>query len=122
MRTITVNGKLYKAKAFDFNTVCDMEDMGISMEMMREKPMSMVRAYFGLCAGAGKEYAGRELEKHFANGGKMIELMQVMGEEMQESDFFRSIMPDKEQETTETQDETAEENPTAAKRTAKKQQ
>lgn len=48
MNTFTVNGTEYKAKPFDFNLVCDLEDMGISLEEAGRKPMSMVRAYFGM--------------------------------------------------------------------------
>ena len=38
MRTFTVNEKSYKAKDFDFNLVCDLEDMGISLDQIKKKP------------------------------------------------------------------------------------
>ena len=41
--TFTVNGKTYKAKPFDFNMVCDLEDMGISMQDASNKPMGNSR-------------------------------------------------------------------------------
>ena len=50
MKNFTINRKVYKAKEFDFNLVCDLEDEGISLEVMQDKPMSMMRAYFGICA------------------------------------------------------------------------
>ena len=49
MKTFTVNGKEYRAKEFDFNLMCDFEDMGISIADMSKKPMAVVRAYFALC-------------------------------------------------------------------------
>ena len=79
MKTFNVNGKEYKARAFDFNLMCDFEDMGISIAEMTNKPMSVIRAYFALCTGKGKEFAGKEMEK---------------------SDFFRSLIKTEEQKTT----------------------
>lgn len=100
MNTFTVNGTEYKAKPFDFNMVCDLEDMGISLEEAGRKPMSMVRAYFGMCAGKGKEYAGKELEAHIIDGGKFDDIMTAMSDEMDKSDFFRNLSKTAEEETT----------------------
>lgn len=91
MKTFTINGTEYKAKPFDFNLVCDLEDMGISLEQAGNKPMSMVRAYFGLCAGKGKEFAGKEMEAHIIGGGKFDDIMTAMSDEMEKSDFFQSL-------------------------------
>lgn len=102
MNTFIVNGTEYKAKPFDFNLVCDLEDMGISLEEAGRKPMSMVRAYLGLCTGKGKEYAGKELEAHITGGGKFDEIMTAMSDEMEKSDFFRNLS-----KTTEADTETA---------------
>lgn len=98
MKTFTVNGKEYKAKAFDFNMMCDFEDMGISIEDMGKKPMAVVRAYFALCAGKGKEFAGKEMEAHLINGGSFDDVVSAMSEEMEKSDFFRAL-----QQTVETE-------------------
>lgn len=105
MRTFKVNEKEYRAKAFDFNLVCDLEDMGIAMADAQKKPMSMVRAYFAICTGNGKEYAGKEMEQHIANGGTFEEIMNVMGAEMEESDFFRNLSKNAETEDAENQGE-----------------
>lgn len=99
MNTFTVNGKEYKAKPFDFNLVCDLEDMGISLEQAGNKPMSMARAYFGLCAGKGKEFSGKEIDAHIINGGTLEEVMDAMSEEMEKSDFFRAINKATEEKT-----------------------
>lgn len=106
MNAFTVNGTEYKAKPFDFNLVCDLEDMGVSLEEAGKKPMSMVRAYFGLCVGKGKEYAGKELEAHIIGGGKFDEIMTAMSDEMEKSDFFRKLSKTAETETA--TDKTAE--------------
>ena len=60
MKYFTLNGKEYKSKELDYNTACDLEDMGVSLEMANTRPMSMVRAYFACCADISKEAAGKE--------------------------------------------------------------
>lgn len=89
-RVITVNKKTYIAKPFDFNMLCDLEDMGVSLEKAQEKPMSMVRAYFAICTGKGKEFAGKEMEAHLINGGSFDDVVEAMSEEMNNSDFFKA--------------------------------
>ena len=91
MKTFNVNGKEYKARSFDFNLMCDFEDMGISIAEMTSKPMSVIRAYFALCTGKGKEFAGKEMEQHLLNGGVFDDIANAMSEEMEKSDFFRSL-------------------------------
>lgn len=91
MKTFEVNRKQYKGKEFDFNLVCDLEDMGIQMEEMGQKTMSVIRAYFGACSGLGREAAGAELQAHVISGGDFAELLKVMSDEMNRSDFFHSL-------------------------------
>lgn len=91
MNTFTLNGKEYRTKAFDFNLICDLEDQGVHMEQAANKPLSMMRAYFGICADLDLEQAGKEIASHMEKGGTMDELGEAMGREIEESDFFRSI-------------------------------
>ena len=98
MRFFTINGKRYQAKAFDFNTVCDLEDSGVPLTEMTKKPMSMARAYFALCLNGDTEKAGSEIQAHVLNGGNLEEIYTVMGEEMNDSDFFRSLNQKAEQD------------------------
>jgi len=93
-----VNDKEYVARAFDFNTVCDLEEQGISLSDMRKKPMSAVRAYFALCHGGSTEAAGKELERHLINGGAINEIIEAMNAEMEASDFFRALSKNSEEE------------------------
>ena len=97
-RFFTINGKRYTAKPFDFNTVCDLEDNGVSLSAMREKPMSMARAYFALCYNGSKEEAGNEIQAHVLAGGNFNDLYEAMGAEMNESDFFQALNKKSDQE------------------------
>lgn len=102
MKIFKVNGKEYTAKAFDYNLICDLEDMGIALQEAANKPMSMVRAYFSLCSGKGKEYAGKEIEAHIIKGGKLDDVMNAMSEEMDKSDFFLALNQKEEETVSET--------------------
>jgi hypothetical protein len=100
MNRFTVNGTVYTAKPFDFNMIADLEDCGVSMEKMQDKPMSMVRAYFSLCSNKSREKAGKEIEEHIIGGGKFDEIIQAMSKEMEESGFFLALSKNKTEEDT----------------------
>lgn len=101
MRKITINGKNYNAKPFDFNLVCDLEDMGIAMGDLGRKPMVTLRAYVALCMNVALGVAGKEIEKHLASGGNFEDAIKVMSEEMEDSDFFRTLSQTENEEVTE---------------------
>lgn len=90
-KVFTVNNKTYKAKEFNFNFLCDLEDQNLSLEDIDKKPMSLIRAYLAFSADITKEEAGLEIEKHLENGGKFNDVVDVMSAQMQESGFFRSL-------------------------------
>lgn len=100
MNTFTINGITYEAKSFSFNMVCDLEDRGISMDQIKEKPTTTARTYFAICAGLDDISAGDELEHHLISGGNFNELMTAMSKAMEESDFFRALKANAEKKTT----------------------
>ena len=110
MRYFTINDKRYQAKPFDFNTVCDLEDNGVPLSEMTKKPMSMARAYFAICLNGDKERAGKEIQEHVIAGGDFNELYTVMGEEMNDSDFFQALNKKQGTETQEMESEEKKKN------------
>lgn len=91
MSFFVVNEKEYRARPFDFNLVCELEDMGVALEEMQKKSRSVLRAYFALCAEMSLDFAGRQLEEHFIKGGSFDEIFGAFGEEMEKSDFFQTL-------------------------------
>lgn len=89
--TFELNNNVIVAKKFDFNTVCDLEDLGVSLQDAQKKPTAMVRAYVALCANTTITVAGQMLEAHIANGGNFDDIINVMTKEMETSDFFRNL-------------------------------
>ena len=106
-KIFTVNGKTYHAKEFDFNFLCDLEDQNLSLEDIDKKPMSLIRSYLAFSANITKEKAGLEIEKHLENGGKFNDIVEIMGQQMQDSGFFRSLNKGTEEESGETSPKSA---------------
>lgn len=115
MKTFEINGKEYSGKPFDFNLVCDLEDMGVTIENMTEKVYGTVRAYIALCMNSSRAEAGREMEEHYINGGDFEEAAEVMTEEMEKSDFFQELIKRAKAETAKAQTE----KKTGGRKTAK---
>ena len=97
-KLFTVNGKSYRAKEFDFNFLCDLEDQNLSLEDIDKKPMSLIRSYLAFSANISKEQAGQEIEAHLEGGGKFNDIVEIMSQQMQDSGFFRSINKGEEEE------------------------
>ena len=96
----TVNKVTYTAKPFDFDLVCDLEDMGVTFERIDKMPMSLIRAYFAICADVSKEQAAELIQKHLIDGGKIDDITEPMAKEMNDSDFFRSLSQKEDEVTT----------------------
>ena len=97
----TVNKVTYTARPFDFDMVCELEDMGVTFEKIDKMPMSLIRGYFAVCAGVPKEQAADLIQKHLISGGKLDDITDTMAKEMNDSDFFRSLAPKEEQNPSE---------------------
>lgn len=108
MKKFTINNQTYIAKPFDFNLVCDLEDMGIQLTQVGTKATSLIRAYFGVCSGLDKDSAGSELQEHVLNGGTFEEISEVIRHELDNSDFFRKLNENQETETPEDAEEQTE--------------
>lgn len=89
MKKIEINGKTYDAAEIDFNAMCDLEEMGISLFEADNKGLSSLRAYLALSMGATTREAGAEIGEHIANGGNLDDLNKAFSEAVKESVFFK---------------------------------
>ena len=85
----------------DFNLVCDLEDMNVSVVDGNMKSMSLMRGYFGLCAGLSMTKAGEEIQSHLKHGGKLDEFAESLKYEFENSEFFQSLREEAEEDNTE---------------------
>ena len=105
----TINKRRYEAREFDFNLICDLQELGIDildMNSLKNNPISAIRAYASLCIGADKETAGAEIQAHIVGGGNFDEILTAMQQMMEESDFFQALNKGTEEEDQESQKET----------------
>lgn len=96
-----LNGKEVTAREFDYNLICDMEEVGFSLDDFEEKPFQSLRGYVALCKKCTVEKAGKEISEHVENGGDLEDIMKVMGEQIENSGFFRGQQTDKTEKDTE---------------------
>lgn len=86
------NGKQIKLE-FDYNSMCEMEDIGLSINDLQNKPLNMIRFMIynslrKLDKKITQEEAGKELMEYFANGGNLEELTEKISKAVEESGFF----------------------------------
>lgn len=91
MSTFTLNGISVDAKEFNFNTLVELDNYGISIEDMTTKPLSFVRAYVAYCLGSKLEDAGQALNDHIVSGGDLNDIFEAINTEMENSGFFRAL-------------------------------
>ena len=96
--TFTVNNHRYDALEFDFNLICDLEDMGVSIDRIKRNPASAIRAYLALCMDAEKADAGIEIQEHMIHGGTLDDIITAMTSKLEESDFFQALNKGEEEE------------------------
>lgn len=89
--TFKINGKTVVAKPFDYNLMCDLEDLGASISDMQTKQNSFVRAYVALCLDITIDEAGKEIASHVIGGGNFEGILEAMNKEMTDSDFFQAL-------------------------------
>lgn len=84
-----INGVEYKPVPVTFNLICELEDMGVSIANMESHILSTARAYAAVCMGKTLDEAGKIIEEHVINGGEIADIVNVLGDEVQKSGFFR---------------------------------
>ena len=100
MKTYFVlNKKRYEAKEFDFNTVCDLNELGVDLERIQKAPAPAIRAYIAICMDADKDIAGREIQEHIVAGGTLEEIATIMTQMLEKSDFFQALSKSQEKTT-----------------------
>lgn len=104
-----INGKSYKLPELDFNAVCELEEMGVSLLDGNVKPLTMIRGFVALTIG-DSEQAGKEIEAHLINGGSLVDIMAEITEAIDNSGFFHALgaTPTKKVSKTKTPTETKE--------------
>jgi hypothetical protein len=86
------NGKEIKLE-FDYNTMCELEDLGFSMEDAEKKPMSFLRMLLYIALKKidktiTQEKTGEEIKMFLQNGGSMETISEAITNGLEDSGFF----------------------------------
>ena len=101
---MTINGKFYREAELDFNTVCEMENMGVSIQNIDDNIMSAARAYAAICMHKPLRVAGAEIEAHIVNGGSLADILEPFNKKAEESGFFQALRKKAEEDQAEAQE------------------
>lgn len=88
---ITLNGKEYKIKDVDFDGMCELEELGLSLTTVKNKPLTAFRALVSYYCDLPLDEAAKEIEEHLKNGGDFTKIYSDLVERLSESGFFRLI-------------------------------
>ena len=89
--TFDICGVTYKAVPIDFNTVCALEDYGVSLTDAGSKNLMLIRAYVAVCAGVTPNEAGKMIEQHIVDGGDLESITAAFQKMVGESGFFQAL-------------------------------
>ena len=85
----TINGTEYEGAKYDYNTHCDMKDMGVDISKFTKNPEGIIRAYLAVSSGMDLRMAGDEINEHIINGGSLDGIMEALANEVNNSGFFQ---------------------------------
>lgn len=86
-----INGKNYVLPELNFNAIVRLEDLGIEIAKLQEKPLSVVRGFVALAMNAPLDKAGLELEEYIVNGGNIEVIVEEITKALQNSGFFQRL-------------------------------
>lgn len=100
MKKITINSKDYNIdKVIDFNAICELEELGLSLSDLKKTKMTSIRALLAYVGGIDTDTAGAEIMEHLKKGGSFEDFTPLINSFV-ESDFFQATrQPNTEEET-----------------------
>ena len=97
---VTINSKDYTFKNIDFNGICELEDLGLSIDGIKKGKMNACRALLAYHGNMTSDEAGNEIMAHLKNGGGFDDFAPMI-DNLVNSVFFQAIrQPDEAPKTT----------------------
>ena len=89
-RNVTINGIVYDVPDITFDAICELEENGVELLSLGStaKIATTVRGLVAWITGMDIRSASKEIEKHIAGGGNIVEIMTAVNDAMQSSGFF----------------------------------
>lgn len=92
MSSVTINNRKYDVPKLDFDTVCQLEENGISLLAMNErnpKIATMLRAFTAWIIGCSPQQASAEIQAHLEGGGNITDLLSTITDALNDSGFSK---------------------------------
>lgn len=86
-----INGKKYEMPELSFDAICELENMGVQLGDMENKPISTIRGFIALAMNCDAQKAGEELQEHLLNGGNINEVLKEVQKAVEKSGFFLAL-------------------------------
>lgn len=84
-----INGKIYEAPSLNFESMCKLEDWGISVSDLSRRPLACLSGFVALAIGGNLASGRAEINAHIENGGNLDELADELNKAVEDSSFFR---------------------------------
>lgn len=86
-----LNGKNVAIPEFTFNTVVELEGLGVSLTDFGKSTLGFVRAIIALALECDLNEAGNAIEDFAKDGGNITELFEAVSEKVSESGFIKAL-------------------------------
>lgn len=90
--TFTINNVTYAVHDFDFNTIAELEEVGISAGRLVSPTPNVLRGLLAVNGHMTMEQAGEELTEHIVAGGDFEEMIEALAKSLENSDFFLKLL------------------------------
>ena len=98
MSYVKINGKDYKVPEVTFDTICKLEECGISLielsENKRPKIALLSRAFVAWIMDIEPEQASAVINGHIKNGGNIVEILDAVYSAIADAGFFGQGEPE----------------------------
>lgn len=102
MDKFTINGKTYFAKELDFEYLVMLDKHDVKVNNVTG--LAAINCFLCYCSGMDESIAAKEISQHVIKGGKLTDVVEIYANKLSESDFFRALMEQTEDETTEVEE------------------
>ncbi len=87
-KSIVINSKEYEIPNFDFDSVCELEELGLDFNSTKQS-FGFIRALVAYTMQCGVEEASQAIQEHIKTGS--FADFNVLTKALTESDFFQNL-------------------------------
>lgn len=87
---MTINGKEYNRPTLNFANMTKLENWGISLDKMADRPLGFLSAFVALALDGTQEDGAQAIDEHIKGGGTLDDLTAELNKSIEESNFFKA--------------------------------